>query len=128
MGGTHGVLLLLQYRRSKRAEGVRVRMSISMPSARGRKVRDGEAKLGMRVAFTARAREVPGIILKRRNPNVEGMVTMLGIKNHLGGELVRVHWDDNEVYALNVYWLRRAWCRGGYRHGRRTKLTQLIQK
>ena len=61
---------------------------------------EDEVTLGMRVAFTARAKKVKGIILKRRDPNVQGLVTKIG-------ELVRVHWDDNEVYALNCYWLSR---------------------
>ena len=61
---------------------------------------EDEVMVGMRVAFTARAKKVKGIILKNRDPSVQGMVTRVG-------ELVRVHWDDNEVYSLNCYWISR---------------------
>lgn len=59
-----------------------------------------DAKVGMRVAFTPRARRVRGIILKDRDPNVQGMIT------RIGEELIRVHWDDNVIAYLNPYWIR----------------------
>lgn len=58
-----------------------------------------EAEVGMRVAFTGRAKRVKGIILMRRDKYVEGMIT------GIGEELIRVHWDDNEVGVLNPYWV-----------------------
>lgn len=70
-------------------------------------MRDGEAKVGMRVAFTARAKKVKGIILKGRDPGVGGMVTRIGMENQFGSECIRVHWDDNDVQSLNCYWVTR---------------------
>lgn len=82
----------------------------------------GVAWVGMRVAYNAIAKKRKGIIVGWP-ADLRGVVTNIDEKNHLGGQVLRVRWDDGETRHVSPYWLKRVeWTKGGYTHGKRRDL------
>lgn len=84
---------------------------------------EGVAWIGMRVGYNALAKKRRGIIVGWP-ASLRGTVTGVDDRNHLGGQVVSVRWDDGETRSVSPYWLKRVeWARGGYRHGTRKSET-----
>lgn len=82
-------------------------------------VNEDVAWVGMRVGYNAFAKKRKGIIVGWP-ATIRGTVTRTDEKNHLGGQVVRVRWDDGETRSVSPWWLKRVeWARGGYTHGLR---------